>query len=173
MCFFGKSSQKSSLFDILERKEYVLDRNSKFWKKSMVFVKKSRFFYTCILGKSSHKRSLYDILDRREWFLDRNSKVWNKCKKSKIFKGVSSWFLAKNRPFSHVRLFGKSSHKRSFFDILDRKECFLDRNINVWKKSKKSKICKGVSPWFLSKIDVFLMCVFLGNLATKDPFLIF
>ena len=77
MCFFGKSSQKSSLFDILERKEYVLDRNSKFWKKS----KKSKILkglvhgFTCILGKSSHKRSLYDILDRREWFLDRNSSL--------------------------------------------------------------------------------------------------
>ena len=42
-------------------------RNRKFLRgQSMVFVKKSTFFYTCILGKSSHKRSFYDILDRRE-----------------------------------------------------------------------------------------------------------
>ena len=46
MCFFGKSSQKSSLFDILERKEYVLDRNSKFWKKS----KKSKILKGLVHG---------------------------------------------------------------------------------------------------------------------------
>ena len=182
--FFGKSSHQRSFFDILDRKECFLDRNSEVWKKckkskickgvSPWFLSKNgRFFHSGFLGKSSHKRLFFDILNRKEYFLDRNSEVWKRCKKSKICKGVSPYLLSKNRPFPHMRCFGKSSHKRSFFDSLDRKECILDQNINVWKKSKKSKICKGVSPRFLSKIDVFLMCVFLENLATKDRFLIF
>ena len=39
------------------------------------------------------------------------------------------------------------------------------------KSPKNRKFSKGVSPWFLSKIDLFLMCVFLG--ATKGRCLIF
>ena len=82
----------------------------------------------CFFGKSSHKRSLFDILDGKKCFLDRNWEVCKKSKKSKIFEGVSPWFLSKNRSFSDMCFFGKSSHKSSFFDILDGKESFLDGN---------------------------------------------
>ena len=138
------------------------------------FLAKNRpLSHVHFFGKSSHQRSFFDILDRKECFLDRNSEVWKKCKKSKIYKGVSPWFLSKNGRFFHSGFLGKSSHKRLFFDLLNRKECFLDRNSEVWKRCKKSKICKGVSPYLLSKIARFLICVVLGNLATKDRSLIF
>ena len=153
-----------------------VQKNLKF-SKGLVhgFWQNIDLFLTCVFfGKSSHQRSFFDILDRKECFLDWNSNVWIKCKKSKICKGVSPWFLSKKRPFSHMKnskickgvspwfwskngrffhsgFLGKSSHKRLFFDILNRKECFLDRNSEVWKKCKKSKICKGVSPWFFFK----------------------
>ena len=39
--------------------------------------------------------------------------------------------FVKNRRFSYVCFFGKSSLKGYFFDILNRKECFLDRNWEV------------------------------------------
>ena len=38
--------------------------------------------------------------------------------------------------------------KKTFFDILDRKECFLDLKSEILKKSKKSTFGKVVSPWF-------------------------
>ena len=57
---------------------------------------------TVLGGNLTTKKSLFDILDKKECFLDRKSKVRKKTKNSKICKGVSQWFLSKNRPFSHV-----------------------------------------------------------------------
>ena len=67
--------------------------------------------------------------------------------------------------------FGIFSHKRLFCDILDSKEWFLHRNSKVWKKFKKLKICKRVTPWFLSKNRPFShMCVFFGKSSNKRSF---
>ena len=41
--------------------------------------------------------------------------------------------------------------EKKFFDILYRKECFLDHKREVLKMFKKSTFCKGVSPWFFLK----------------------
>ena len=48
----------------------------------------------------------------------------------------------KNEMFSHRYLLGKLSKIRWFFDILDKKECFLDQKSEFLKKSKKSKFPK-------------------------------
>ena len=65
---------------------------------------------------------------KKEWFWEKKSKVLKKSRKSKFSKGVSPWFLSKNRTFYHVCFLGKSGQKTSFLDILDRKECFLDQS---------------------------------------------
>ena len=55
-----------------------------------------------------------------------------------------------------------------------RKEYFLDHKRKVLKNCKKSTFCKGVSPWFFQKIDLFLICVvFLGKKARKKHYFIF
>ena len=73
-----------------------------------------------------------------------------------IFKGVSPWFWSKNRTFYHgfgqkieffyhVCFLAKLSKKRSFFDILNKQDCFLDQKNRVLEKSKRSRfdlICK-------------------------------
>ena len=71
--------------------------------------------------------------------------------------------LAKNQPFSYMYFFGKSSQKSSLFDILERKEYVLDRNSKFWKKSKKSKILKGLVHGFCQK-STFFLCVFFGEI---------
>ena len=48
-------------------------------------------------------------------------------------------FCQKNRTFYHLFFGGKSIQKRSFFDILDEKECFLDPKHEVLKMFKISK----------------------------------
>ena len=68
-------------------------------------------------------------------------------------------FVKKSTFFSFFFL-TKKSQKETFFDILDRKECFLDLKSEVLTKSKTSKFCKGVSPWFLLKKKTFLAYVF-------------
>ena len=121
----------------------------------MVFVKKSTFFsYVFFLAKKARKKH-YLIFwigkNRKEYFLDHKREVLKNSKKSTFYKGVSPWFLSKNRPFSHFFFLTKKSQKEIFFHILDRKECFLDLKSEVLKNSKKWTVCKGVSPWFLSK----------------------
>ena len=49
-------------------------------------------------------------------------------------------------PFYLYVFFSKNTQKEIFFDILDRKECFLDLKSEVLKTSKKLKFSKGVSP---------------------------
>ena len=43
------------------------------------------------------------------------------------------------------------SEKKSFLNILNRKQAFLDQKIEVLKRTKKWTFFKGVSPWILSK----------------------
>ena len=117
----------------------------------MVFVKKSTFSLYFFFSKKSKKKTFFDILDRKECFLDQQRKVLKNSKKSTFCKGVSPWFLSKNRPFSHFFFLTKKSQKETFFDILDRRECVLDLKSEVLKKSKKSTFYKGISPWFFFK----------------------
>ena len=39
----------------------------------------------------------------------------SKSKQSVFCKGVSPWFLSKNRPFSYMFFFSKKSQKETFF----------------------------------------------------------
>ena len=57
--------------------------------------------------------------------------------KWKFSKVVSPWFLWKYRMFSYSYFLGKLSQKRLFFDILDRKECFLYQKFKVFKNIQK------------------------------------
>ena len=66
--------------------------------------------------------------------------------------------------------FGQSSQKRSFFLILGRQECFLDKKKEVLEISKKLKFSKGVSPRFLSKNRTFYHLCFLGKSTQKKSF---
>ena len=64
--------------------------------------------------------------------------------------------FCKNAPFFQWWYLGQSSQKRSSFEILDRKEWFLDKKSQV--------LC------FSSKIAIFLIGCFWANLARKNRF---
>ena len=88
----------------------------------MIFVKKSTFIlYVFLFSQKSQKITFFDILDGKECFLDLKSEVLKNSKKSTFCKGVSPWFLSKNRPFSYQIFFEQKRKKETFFDILDRK----------------------------------------------------
>ena len=101
-------------------------------------------------------------------FLHQKKKLLKKSKNSKFSKRVSPWFLSKNRTFCHVCLLGKSSQKRSFFGILDKKECFLDQKKEVLKNDKKSTF----STVFVKELN-FLSSVFFGQIKTENIVLVF
>ena len=67
------------------------------------FLKKIDFFLIgFFFSKESQTEIFFDILDIKECSLDLKSEVLKKSKKSTFCKGVSPWFLSKNRPFSHM-----------------------------------------------------------------------
>ena len=76
-------------------------------------------------------------------------------------------FGKKSRFLSSV-FFGQIKPDKIVFDILDKKECFLGQKKEVLKNSSKSKFSKGVCPWILSKIEVFIMYyVFFGQIKQE------
>ena len=95
----------------------------------------------------------------------------SKVEKNRHFaKGLVHGFSQKIVLFLICLFWAKKSHKEAFFDILDRKECFLDLKSEGLKKSKKSTFCKGVGPWFLSKNLLFLICFFFSKKRQKETF---
>ena len=140
----------------------------------MVFVKKSTFFSFFFLTKKSQKEIFFHILDRKECFLDLKSEVLKNLKKWTFCRGVSPLFLSKNQPFSHMFFFVVKKATKKHFLIFwiekKRKESFLDHKRKVLKNCKKSTFCKGVSPWFFQKIDLFLICFFFSKKNQKETF---
>ena len=57
----------------------------------------------------------------------------------------------------------KSCQKKSLFDILNRKQSFLDQKIEVLKRAKKLTFPKGLDHEFCPNIEVFVIGVFYRN----------
>ena len=131
------------------------------------------FFISFFLSQESQKKTFFDILDRKECFLEHQRKVLKNSKKVGFCKGVSPFFCCQKIDlFSDMFFFSKKRQKETFFNILDRKECFSDLKSEILKRSKKSTFCKGVSPWFFSNSRPFPYLFFWAKKARKILFLI-
>ena len=86
----------------------------------MVFVKKSHILSRVFISQLDQKKKFFDIPDRKECFLHQKSAALKKSKNRNFSKGP--WFLSKNRIFYQGCSFRIIDQKRSFFDILDRKQ---------------------------------------------------
>ena len=64
------------------------------------------------------------------------------------------------------------SEKKSFLNILNRKQAFLDQKIEVLKRTEKWTFFKGVSPSILSKNRSFSYLPFSQIFYQKTTFLI-
>ena len=58
-------------------------------------------------------------------------------------------------PFFQVFFLGNIAQENVFYDILERKNAFVDYKNKYFKKSKNCHISKGVNPWFWSKKGIF------------------
>ena len=81
----------------------------------MGFVKNRIFYQGYFLGKLIKNSLVFDVLDRKECFLDHKNEVLKKPRKWKYFKGVSPWFVSKNRIFYQGCLFCKLDQERWFY----------------------------------------------------------
>ena len=87
-------------------------------------------------------------------------------------RGQSMVFLKKST-FSLSVLLSKESQKETFFDLLDRKECFLDHKRKLLKNSKKIDILqRGQSMVFIKKSTFFLYVFFQPKKPERNIFLI-
>ena len=61
-------------------------------------------------------------------------------------------------------------HENVFYDILERKNAFLECKNKKFKKSKNWHFSKGVNPWFWSKKGHFSNFLFSGNIGQGNVF---
>ena len=159
--------------DILYRKEWFLEQKIEVWnwvknwhfRKGLVhwFFQKSNFCCRCFSQKLFQKRSFFDIVDRNQSFLDQKVEVLTRAKKWTFFKGVCPWILSKNQTSSYRCFLHKLCQKKSLFDILNRKQSFLDQKIEVLKGQKKLTFPKGLVHEFCPNIELFVIGVFYRN----------
>ena len=154
MWVFQDFKCRNDCFLIIWIEKKILEQNSELLKKcrkspfltgvSPWFCSKNRTFYhVCFSGKPRKIRSLFNILDREEYFLDQKREVSKNVPKIGFFKRGQSMFLSKYRALYHVGFLGSLVRKRLFFNIVDRKEYFLDQKSEVSKTSEKSSFSKG------------------------------
>ena len=137
--FWAKKSHKQTFFDILDRKRMLFRPQKKTSKKlyqnrhfakGLVhgFCQKIDLFLICFFfSKKAIKKYFLKFWIEKKVLWTSKVKFLQSRKKSSFCKQVSPWFLSKNRPFSHMFFFwAKKSQKETFFDILNRKQCFLD-----------------------------------------------
>ena len=92
--------------------------------------------------------------------------------------GFFQRIFVKNWQFFHLFILGKIGQENVFYDILERKNAFLDyKNIKLkkWKNwdfsnRKTWDFFKGVSPWFLSKKWQFFHLFILGKIGQEKVF---
>ena len=78
--------------------------------------------------------------------------------------------LVQKWPFFQLFLLGNIGQESVFYDILERKNAFLNYKNSIFKKWKNCDFCKGVNPWFLSKIGYFSIFLFLCIIAQENVF---
>ena len=93
-----------------------------------------------------------------------------KSKNRDFGKGVSPWFWCKIGQFSIFSFFCNIGQENVFYDILEREIILLWYKNRKLKKSKNRDFCKGVSPWFWSKIGYFSIVPFLRNIGQENVF---
>ena len=78
--------------------------------------------------------------------------------------------LVQKWPFFQLFFLSNIGQENVFYDILERKNAFLGYKIKKFKKSKNWHVCKGVNPWFWSKMAIFATFFFLGNIGQENVF---
>ena len=136
---------------LLERPFFLVPTPCKHLLRRLVLFQKWPFFQLFFLGDIGQENVFYDILERKNAFLGYKNKKFKKSKNWHFSKGVNPWFWSKNGHFSNFFFVGNIGKENVFYDILKRKNAFLDYKKKKFKKSKNWHFSKRVNPWFWSK----------------------
>ena len=102
------------------------------------------------LANKGQENVVYDILEQKNALLDYKNKKFKQTKNWRFSKRVTPWFCSKNGHFSTF-LLGNIGQENVFYDILERKNAFLDYKNKKFKKSKNPPFSKRDNQWFCSK----------------------
>ena len=78
--------------------------------------------------------------------------------------------LVQKWPFFQLFFFGNIGQENVFYDILERKNAFLDYKNKKFKNSKNRRFSKGVNTWFWSKNNHFSNFFFCHNIGQENVF---
>ena len=160
--FLGNIVQENIFDEILEQKNAFLGYKNKQFRKSKnwpfpkvvnpwFLVQKRPFFQDLYLVNIGQQNVFYDNLERKNAFLGYKNKNFKKSKNWHFSKGVNPWFLSKNVHCSTFFFFSNVGHQNVFYDILERKNQFLDCKNKKLKPSKNWLFSKGLNPWLWYK----------------------
>ena len=116
----------------------------------MVLVQKWQFIQLLFLGNIGQEIVFYDILEGKNAFLGYKNKKFKRSKNWHYSKGVNPCFWSENGHFSNFFFLGNIRQENVFYDILERKNTFIDYNNKKFKQSKNWHFSKGINPWFWS-----------------------
>ena len=117
------------------------------------------------MGKSSQNR--HNFPETQECFLDQKSEVSKSPKIRKFLKGYSTVFCQKLELFTMCIFCANEATKDCFFNIVDRKECLLDKKSDVSKKVRKIEIFQRVKSMVFVKKSDLLPRVFVGQIKPE------
>ena len=140
LCFSLKLCQKTSFFNIHERKQSFLDQKIEVLKRAdtwtffkgvspWIFSKNRTFTYGRFSQKSIQKRSFLIFWKKKNDFKRKKIKVLKREKKWAFSKGISPWKWSKNRTFSYGRFSQKSYKKTSFLILWKEKNDFKRKKL--------------------------------------------
>ena len=155
----GNIGQGNVFYDILERKNAFLGYKNKKSKKSKNWhfskgvnpwfsSKNGNFCNFFFLASISPENVFYDIVERKTAFQGYKNKKFKMWKNWHFSKEVKPCFWSKNGQFSNFLFWGNIVQENVFYDILERKNSFLDYKNKKFKKSKNWQFSKGANPWF-------------------------
>ena len=78
--------------------------------------------------------------------------------------------LSKNQTFFYRRFSHNLCQKRSLFDILNRKQSFLDQKIEVLKRAKNGLFPNGLVHGFCPKMEISLIAFLTESMSEKIVF---
>ena len=130
-----------------------MEQKLKFWKgpknghfpKGLVhdFVQKSKFLLSVVFTEIMPEKIVFRYLWKKRMILGRKNWSLKKGQKMDISKGVSPWILSKNWIFSYRCFSQKLIQKRSFLEILNRKQSLQDQKTKFKRWPKNGHFLKG------------------------------
>ena len=135
----------------------------------MVLVQNWPFFHLFFQALQTRKKCFTIFQNKKTPFQARKT-ASSKSGKISIFpEGLTHGFGAKLAIFQFFFLL-IIGQENVFYDSLERKSAFLGYKNSMFKKWKNCDFCKGVNPWFWSKIGHFSIFLFLSVIGQEKVF---